>query len=84
MKNLLKKIGSNRRLVAGKLAIDFKNPWNYLAEMPAEARRKAPSEANSAGNKLWWTVPDSNRSSFPCHGNAIPNSLTAHLVMDKI
>jgi len=50
----LKTVGSNRRLAAGKLAIDFKNPWNYLAEMPAEARGEAPSEANHAVNKLWW------------------------------
>jgi len=54
MKNFLKTIGSNRRLAAGKLAIDFKNPWNYLAEMPAETRGEAPSEANHAVNKLWW------------------------------
>jgi len=38
----------NRRLAAGKLAIDFKNPWNYLAEMPAEARGEAPSEARQS------------------------------------
>ena len=60
MKNFLKTIGSNRRLAAGKLAIDFKNPWNYLAEMPAEARGEAPSEANSSVNKLWWTWRESN------------------------
>ena len=45
MKNFLKTIGSNRRLAAGKLAIDFKNPWNYLAEMPAEASVKAGAPA---------------------------------------
>ena len=60
MKNFLKTIGSNRRLSAGKLAIDFKNPWNYLAEMPAEARGEAPSEANHAVNKLWWRWRESN------------------------
>ena len=60
MKNFLKTIGSNRRLAAGKLAIDFKNPWNYLAEIPAEARGEAPSEANSSTNKLWWTHGESN------------------------
>ena len=57
MKNYLKKIGSNRRLAAGKLAIDFKNPWHFLAEIPAEARREAPSEAT---NQLWWTQRESN------------------------
>ncbi|MBM3205633.1 recombinase family protein [Candidatus Shapirobacteria bacterium] len=57
IKNFLKTIGSNRRLAAGKLAIDFKNPWHFLAEMPAEARREAPSEAT---NQLWWSLEDSN------------------------
>jgi len=64
MKNFLKTIGSNRRLAAGKLAIDFKNPWNYLAEMPAEARGEAPSEANPAGNKLWWCLLEKVRTHF--------------------
>ena len=64
MKNFLKTIGSNRRLAAGKLAIDFKNPWNYLAEMPAEARGEAPSEANHTGNKLWWCLFEKVRTHF--------------------
>jgi len=46
------------------LTIDFKNPWNYLAEMPAEARGEAPSEANSAVNKLWWSVLEEARTIF--------------------
>ena len=57
IKNFLKTIGSNRRLAAGKLAIDFKNPWNYLAEMLAEARGEAPNEA---ANSIWWTQGESN------------------------
>jgi hypothetical protein len=40
----------NRRLAAGKLAIDFKKPFNFLAKLLAEARGKAPSEAT---NQLW-------------------------------
>jgi len=54
----------NRRLAAGKLAIDFKNPWNYFAEMPAEARGEAPSEANHAVNKLWWCLLEKVRTHF--------------------
>jgi len=54
----------NRRLAAGKLAIDFKNPWNYLAEMPAEARGEAPSETNSVVNKLWWCLLEKVRTHF--------------------
>jgi len=52
MKNYLKKIGSNRRIFDQQLFVDFKKPWNYLAEMPAEARGEAPSEAT---NSIWWT-----------------------------
>ena len=44
MKNFLKTIGSNRRLAAGKVAIGFKNPWDYLAEKPAEASGEAPRQ----------------------------------------
>ncbi|MBU6431670.1 hypothetical protein KGQ29_04885 [Patescibacteria group bacterium] len=51
----------NRRLAAGKLAIDFKNPWHFLAEMPAEARREAPSEAT---NQLWWCLLEKVRTHF--------------------
>jgi len=51
----------NRRLAAGKLAIDFKNPWNYLAEMPAKARGEAPSEAT---NQLWWCLLEKVRTHF--------------------
>jgi len=45
MKNFLKTIGSNRRLAAGALSVSFKNPWNYLAELPAEARAEGEGEA---------------------------------------
>jgi len=64
MKNFLKTIGSNRRILNQRLFVDFKKPWNYLAEMPAEARGEAPSEANSAVNKLWWCLLDEIRTFF--------------------
>jgi len=51
----------NRRLTAEKLAIDFKNPWNYLAEMPAEDRGEAPSEAT---NRFWWCLLKKVRTHF--------------------
>ena len=57
MKNYLKKIGSNRRLAAGRLEIDFKKPFDLLAKLPAEARGEAPSEAT---NSIWWTRGESN------------------------
>ena len=52
MKNLLKKIGSNRRVAAGMLEIDFKKPFALLAKLPAEARGEASSEAT---NSIWWS-----------------------------
>ncbi|MFH1677677.1 MAG: hypothetical protein ABH888_02600 [Patescibacteria group bacterium] len=56
MKNFLKKIGSNRRLAAGKLEIDFKKPWQFLAKLPAEARAAGEGEAATASNSIWWTM----------------------------
>jgi len=61
MKNFLKKIGSNRRLAAGRLEIDFKKPFNFLANLPAEARGEAPSEAT---NSIWWCLLDEIRTHF--------------------
>ena len=57
MKNYLKKIGSNRRLAAERLEIDFKKPFDLLAKLPAEARGEAPSEAT---NSIWWTQRESH------------------------
>jgi hypothetical protein len=53
----------NRRLAAGTLSVSFsfKKPWNYLAEMPAEARGEAPSEAT---NSIWWCLLDEIRTFF--------------------
>ena len=73
MKNYLKKIGSNRRLAAGRLEIDFKKPFDLLAKLPAEARGKAPSEAT---NSIWWTVQDSNLRPSRCKRDALPTELT--------
>ncbi len=70
MKDLLKTIGSNRRLAAGVLSISFKKPWNYLAKLPAEARS---AEANNRTNTFWWTLPDSNRRPPHCKSGTLAN-----------
>ena len=56
-RDFLVSIGSNRRLAAGVLAVDFKTPWDFLAKTNAEARS---AEATSSVNQIWWTVGDSN------------------------
>ena len=55
MKNYLKKIGSNRRLAAGRLEINFKKPFDLLAKLPAEARAEGEGEAKNGVNRFWWT-----------------------------
>ena len=55
MKNLLKKIGSNRRIFDQRLFIDFKKPWNYLYFLSAESRAKGAGEAKILRNRLMWT-----------------------------
>ena len=51
----------NRRLAAGRLEIDFKKPFDFLAKLPAEARGEAPSEAT---NSIWWCLLDEIRTFF--------------------
>ena len=55
MKDFLVSIGSNRRLAAGMLLAEFKTPWNFLAEMPAQARAFGAGAVNSEANQIWWT-----------------------------
>jgi DNA invertase Pin-like site-specific DNA recombinase len=52
MKDFLQKIGSNRRLAAGTLSVDFKKPWNFIDKMTAESRRDSASPAK---NQKWWS-----------------------------
>ena len=61
MKNFLKKIGLNRQISQQKLSIDFKKPFDFLANVPAEARGEAPSEAT---NSIWWCLLDEIRTFF--------------------
>ena len=61
MKDFLVDIGSNRRLAAGTLLAEFKTPWNFLAEMPAQARAFGAGEVTLSSNSELWTVPDLNR-----------------------
>ena len=63
---------ANRQISQQKLSIDFKKPFDFLAKLPAEARRdlsavarsakeEAPSEA---ANSIWWCLLDEIRTHF--------------------
>ena len=72
MKNLIKKIGSNRRILNQRLFVDFKKPWNYLYFLSAESRAESAGEAKILRNRQMWTrgesnpyLPDANR--MLCH-----------------
>ena len=61
---ILKAIGSNYILKNGILHIQLQKPFSIIAE--------------KSKSRVWWTLPDSNRSPLPCHGNALPDELRAH------
>ncbi|KKR91821.1 MAG: Recombinase, partial [Candidatus Falkowbacteria bacterium GW2011_GWA2_41_14] len=46
-KDFLVRIGSNRRLAAKKLEMDFKMPWDFLAKTPVRAARFAHGEVKT-------------------------------------
>ncbi|MBI4993530.1 recombinase family protein [Candidatus Wolfebacteria bacterium] len=55
MKNLIKKIGSNRRILNQRLFVDFKKPWNYLYFLSAESRAHSAGKAKVLRNLRMWT-----------------------------
>lgn len=67
-RDFLVSIGSNRRLAAGMLAVDFKTPWDFLAETNAEGRSP---EATSSANLKWWSILKVVRTHFaPTQGRS--------------
>jgi len=52
---------ANRQISQQELLIDFKKPFDFLANVPAEARGKAPSET---ANSIWWCLLDDVRTFF--------------------
>ncbi len=60
MKNFIKKIGSNRRILNQRLFVDYKKPWNCLYFLPAEPRAFGAGEAKVLRNLQMWTHRESN------------------------
>ncbi len=56
MKDFLQKIGSNRRLAAGTLSVDFKKPWDYLYKLHTSVQVPTyRNETDTATNQKWWS-----------------------------
>jgi len=56
MRNFLKTVGSNRRILSKSLLIDFQKPYDLLYKLPAEARTTGEGETHQKSiNKPWWT-----------------------------
>ena len=56
MKNLLKKIGSNPHLTAGRLSVVFKSPWQFLAELPVGAYSAPTKSTRSVQCSEMWCL----------------------------
>jgi len=52
MRDFLVSIGSNRRLASGTLSVEFKKPFNFLADLPQEVRS---TDKNFSANSVMWT-----------------------------
>ena len=55
---------ANRQISEQKLSIDFKKPFQFLANLPAEARAEGEGEAEHSSNSLWWCLLDEIRTFF--------------------
>ncbi|ROL55749.1 hypothetical protein D9V87_11235 [Bacteroidetes/Chlorobi group bacterium MS-B_bin-24] len=52
---------TNHQISQQKLSIDFKKPFDFLANVPAETSGEAPSEMD---NSIWWCLLDDVRTFF--------------------
>jgi len=70
IENLFSKINNfvSRRLAEGKLAVQFRKPWNFLAQIPANSRRpvmrRGKLAPSSKTNALWWGLLKKVRTFF--------------------
>ena len=57
---------ANRQISQQKLSIDFKKPFDFLANLRAEARGETSSEAKGEekANRLMWCLLDEIRTHF--------------------
>ena len=66
MKQFLKTVGSNRRIVGGRLNVSFAKPWNWLGEANAERRSREADKLQKSLNLRMWTRLESNQQPPHC------------------
>ncbi len=59
-RDFLKKIGSNFQMAEKSLAVEFKKPWNLLAEFNSAPITKTAACGENASNSRWRREGDSN------------------------
>ena len=71
MKNFIRAIGSNRRLIEWVLKVELKNPWSYISRVYTRARAEGPGESKESQNRRWWAILDSNQRPHGCEPCAL-------------
>jgi hypothetical protein len=59
-RDFLKKIGSNLKLAEKTLAVEFKTPWNLLAEFNSDLMNTNARQRESVSKENWRREGDSN------------------------
>ena len=54
MKQFLKTVGSNRRIVGGRLNVSFEKPWNWLAKINEKHPSSAVGKSSEIPNLKMW------------------------------
>ena len=66
----LKSIGLNRTLNNGEIQMNFKKPWNELADLEVS---EPAAGGRAGGSSRWWTCPESNWRPHACEACALTN-----------
>jgi hypothetical protein len=64
-RDFLRKIGSNFQVAEKSLAVEFKNPWNLLAEFNSDLTTSNARQRENPSKDLWRREGDSNPTVLP-------------------
>ena len=64
MKQFFKTVGSNRRIVGGRLNVSFEKPWNWLAKINEKHARSEIQKSSEIPNLKMWCLLKKVRTHF--------------------